>query len=71
MEKVDVKSKNVIKAPVKVQSVHAPAKVQSKAPAKVESKVWTRVFASGTRVVVDFNHMNATIAWAGGAVVRS
>ena len=40
-------------------------------PAKVESKVWTRAFASGTRVVVDFNHMNATIAWAGGAVMHS
>ena len=26
-------------------------------PAKVESKVWTRSFASGTAVVLDFNHM--------------
>jgi hypothetical protein len=39
--------------------------------AKVDSKVWTRSFASGTSVVLDFNHMNATINWASGEVMRS
>lgn len=33
-------------------------------PASVVNKVWRRSFESGTNVMVDFNHMNATIQWA-------
>ena len=40
-------------------------------PASVLSKVWRRRFASGTSVVVDFNHMNASITWGDGTVMAT
>jgi len=38
-------------------------------PAVIKDKVWTRSFASGTIVRVDFNHQNASIIWGDGGVM--